>query len=155
MGKTKTADAFRWKGEQNSVQNFLNMCFTTVGLAEGTNDATVKTANTATYIVDGIHAAKTATDNVAIPAGTVIPISSYCKFLVSLDVSGNFTVTQGTYASTSAGAVLPDCPASNTPIGYFLIATDATHPYTPGTTDNSAAGITDTYVDLGCMPDSL
>ena len=143
-----------WGNLATLLKNFINMCFTAVGGAKGTNAATVKTSNTATYICNGIQCSKGGTDNIAVPAGTVVPISSFCKFLVSLNAAGTFTVTQGVPAATAALALLPDCPALNTPVFYFQTATDD-DTFTPGTDSTDTEGITTTFVDLGCMPDGL
>lgn len=128
-------------------------CEDDAGLAEGTDPATIKTANAVDYVNAGVWKNKGATDNIAIPAGTTVPISSFCKFLVCLAADGTPSITQGNIASTAAAALLPEIPAGETPIGYFQIATNASATYVPGTTDNGAAGITDTYVDQN-FPDS-
>jgi hypothetical protein len=155
MGKTKTTDAFRWKGEQNAMANFLNRSFTSGAIAIGGTTTKVKTAATVTYCLDGVFYSKVATDDFATLSGSTQAISTFCKYLLSIDADGDCTATQGTAASSAATAMLPDCPASTTPFGYIQVATDATHTFVPGTTALGAAGITTTYVNLSCMPDSL
>ena len=131
----------------------LNRSFTAAGGAEGTNAGTVKTANTVTYCIDGAFKAKTATDNIAVPAGTKVGKSQKCKFLVTLQADGTPVVTQGTPVAATATPEYPAVPAGEAPAFGFTITTDTSTEYTPGTTDNGAAGITDTYEDLSWVPD--
>lgn len=145
----KISDASQFKDLRDVLRGLLNRCNTAVGLAEGTNNATVLTANTAQFCINGVNYTKAGTDNLAISAGSIQAVSTYCKYLVVVNASGTVSTVQGNQASTAAAALVPDCPVDKAPLGYFQIATDATHTYTPGTTDNGAAGITDTYVDLG------
>lgn len=119
-------------------------------LAEGTNAATIKTTDACSYVIDGVIYEKAATDNIAITATTEQAVSTYRLYLVSIDAAGTVTVTAGTAVATDT-ATLPALPASSAPLGYFKIATDGSTTYTGGTTDNGAAGITDTYVDLAFM----
>lgn len=136
------------KSDLNLLRNnFLNCSLTAAGLAEGTNAATIKTVNTVNYSIGGQLYTKAATDNIAITATAQQAISTFCLYLVSIDAGGTVTVTKGTELGTDT-AVLPALPASSAPIGAFKIATDGATTYTGGTTDNGAAGITDTYYDL-------
>lgn len=125
----------------------LNRCVQAPLLAEGTNAATIKTTNAVSFTIDGVLYTKAATDNIAITATAQQAISTFCLYLVSIDSAGTVTVTKGTELGTDT-AVLPALPANSAPLGYFKIATDGSTTYTGGTTDNGAAGITDTYVDL-------
>lgn len=133
-------------------RTLLNRALTAGGLAEGTNAATIKTANTVTYLADGVFKSKGATDNIAIPAGTTLADGEFCKFLVSLQADGTPVVTQGVPAASAALALLPAVPADEAPISYFQIETSGAT-YIPGTTDNGAGTVTDTYVDIA-WPDS-
>lgn len=134
------------------VNRIRNKAYTAAGLAEGTNAATIKIVNTVVYTSDGVFKSKGATDNIAIPAGTTVADGFYCKWLVSLQADGTPVVTQGEQAASAALALLPDTPAGETPIGYFQILTAAAT-YVPGTTDNGAGTVTDTYGDIN-DPDS-
>ena len=125
----------------------LDRSYSAGGLAVGTGAATVKTANTVTYVIGGVFKSKAATDNIAIPAGTTVPISNFCKFLVSLPAGGTPTLTQGNLGTSAALALLPACPANEAPVGYMQVATDGATTYVPGTTDDPTAGVTFTYVD--------
>lgn len=121
--------------------------FTKAALAEGTDAATIKTTVATYYTIDGVVYTKAATDNIAISAGAEQAVSTYCLYLVSINAAGTVAVTKGTAVATDT-ATLPALPASSAALGYFKIATDGATTYTAGTTDNGAAGITDTYVDL-------
>lgn len=136
------------KADYNLLRlNFVNSCSTAVGLAEGTDAATIKTAATAQYQIGGQRYTKAATDNIAVTATAEQAISTFCMYLVSVVANGDVTVTKGTELGTDA-AVLPALPANSAPIGAFKIATDGVTTFTGGTTDLGAAGITDTYYDL-------
>jgi hypothetical protein len=119
------------------------------GLAEGTNAHTLKIAADCTYSINGIDYTKDAADNIAMTACVEQAINTYCYYLVSINKTGSVTVTKGTSAATSADAAiaLPALPADSAPLGTILILTDATHTFTSGTTDLSAAGITATIRD--------
>lgn len=136
---------------QDLLNGLLNRCFMKGGLTEGTNANTIKTVAAVDFCINGLMYTKGITDNIAITAGSVQAISTFCKYLVSIIADGTVTVTAGNVAATAALALLPDLPASSAPLGYFQIATDGSTTYTPGTTDNGAGGITDTYQDMSSM----
>jgi hypothetical protein len=118
------------------------------GLAEGTNANTLKTVADTNYTINGRTYTLSATDNLAMTACAQQAISTYCLYLVSVAAGGStVTTTKGTSVATDT-AVLPALPASQAPIGFFKVVTDASHTFTSGTTDLSAAGITATYGDL-------
>lgn len=135
-----------------------NMCFTKVGLAEGTNANTLKIAAAAAYTIDGVHYAKAITDNIAMTACDLQAVSTTCLYLCSLDSSGTLTVTKGREVLTAEltadveSLEWPECPADECPIGAFKIATSSSVTFTSGTTDLSATGVTDTYYDLATVP---
>ncbi|MBZ0158400.1 MAG: hypothetical protein K8I29_19555 [Alphaproteobacteria bacterium] len=148
---TKISDAAQHQPMRDVLKLILNRCFGAAGLAEGTNAATIKTANAVTYCINGKVYSKAGTDNIAITAAAAQSAETFCKYLVSINAGGTVTVTKGEEAATSAAALLPELPADSAPLGYFEIETAAATTYTAGTTDNGAAGITDTYVDLSSV----
>lgn len=107
----------------------------------------VKTGNTFQFVIDGHMGQLATTSNIAL-TGLVVPISSFCWFLASINTSGTITMTQGDVGKN----MLPEIPANQAPIGALKIVTDATHTFTPGTTGLNSTGITDTYYDLSCVP---
>ena len=109
----------------------------------------VKTANTIQFIVDGHNGSQTTQTNVAI-GGSVIPVSSFRWYLLSIGTTGTVTATAG----VTDEDMLPELPSNQAPIGAVKIATDSTHTFTPGTTGLNATGITDTYFDLSCVPEA-
>lgn len=147
----KVTEASQRQDMQDVLNGLLNRSFMKGGLAEGTNAATIKTVAAVDYCINGLMYSKAITDNIAITAGSVQAISTFCKYLVSIDAAGTVTTTAGNVAASAALALVPDLPASSAPLGYFQIATDGVTTYTPGTTDNGAAGITDTYQDMSSM----
>jgi hypothetical protein len=152
MAITKISDAIVHQQIRDLLANFLNMCFTKVGLAISSTNTKIKTATAATYSVAGAMYTKAATSAITITAGLdTQAVSKFCKYLVSLDASGNFTVTKGSDADTAAAAALPDVPADNTAVGYFQVETDASTTYVPATTALDDSGLTVTYVDLSTV----
>ena len=116
------------------------------GLAEGTNIATLKTISAIVFNIYNQQYSKAITDNIAMTACTQQPISSFCYYLVSINVSGSVIVTKGTNDTYA----LPATPFGTVPIGAFKLITDATHTFTSGTTDLSGTGITATLYDIDC-----
>lgn len=116
------------------------------GLAEGTNDHTLKTTVAITYNIYNSRLTKAITDNIAMTACTQQAAETFCYYLVSINSAGTVTTTKG----TSGSYALPSTPAGNVPIGAFKIVTAAATTFTSGTTDLSAAGITATFYDMDC-----
>lgn len=79
-----------------------------------------------------------------------IATATQAILLVSVNAAGTIHVTQGT--AHASAAVCPDTPAGDVPLGYVKIVNASGSDFTPGTTELSAAGITDTYVDLVFSP---
>lgn len=107
----------------------------------------VKTANTFMFGIDGHTGSQTTQTNVAL-TGDTLPISSFRWYLAVIDTAGAVTMIP----SEDNLNDLPAIPANKAPIGALKIVTDATHTFIPGTTSLNAAGITDTYYDLSCVP---
>ena len=136
------------------------VCLSKAGLAVGSAGATVDIAapNGAgvDFAIDGKIYHKADTANNAITAAAVQAVSSSCLYLVQINASGTVSTVKGTAVLTAnvgnEPLNWPDPAADNCPIGAFRIDTDSTHTYTAGTTENGAAGITDTYYDLFAIP---
>lgn len=139
---------------QNIRHNFVTGCLDAAVVAEGTNAATIKTTNAISFMIDGVLYAKAATDNIAVTAASVQAVSTKCMYLVSITAAGAVVVTKGTAVGASENAYLPDLPAGNAPVGAFRIVTDGVTTFTAGTTDIGAAGITETFFDLGAVDNS-
>ena len=134
-----------------------NMCFSPAGLAIGSG-ATEKVliANTVVFTFDGVFKSKS-TAEVAFTATThdIAPnadsIQEAC-YLMTLAVDGTPTLTMGAIATGSGAALLPERPATGTPIGYVRIAVAAGATLFNASTDALSAGhLTDTYVDLSFL----
>lgn len=132
-------------------------CLSKAGLGIGSTASELKIAapNGAgvDYAINGIayHAADDAT--VAMSAMSVQAVSTSCLYLVMLDSSGTLTTKKGVERLTaSLGDNLsiqwPHCDANKCPIGGFRVDTNGSTTFTGGTTELSAAGITDTYWDF-------
>ena len=137
----------------------LNLALNSGALAVGTAGATLDTGATINFLNDGEFKSKTAITSGAITASTTVIAALYSAlFTVSLDADGNMTVSHGQQeltADVTAGRRAlhwPQPPAGDTVIGGFRIDVASGYSYTPGTTENGATGITDTYYNFGCLP---
>ena len=160
-----------------SLAQGATLCLAAAGLAEGTNANTIQTANAITYTIDGRFYSKAATDNIAISyagpsvyqaaAGGVQAVNggfsggvngSTRLYLICLDASGNASIVPGQIvdsAELAAGRValqFPDAPRGVCPIGALRVALTAGTAFTPGSTDLSDTGVTDTFYDLMDVP---
>ena len=136
-----------------------SFALTAGGLAEGTNANTYQTANTITFVTDGVLRSKAATNNVAFSAGhATVPVSSSCLYLVCLDSGGNFSTVAGRAVLTAdvtagtASLQWPAAPVDVAVVGAIRVDTNASATFTPGSVDLSASGITDTFYDLFAVP---
>ena len=143
----------------NHEMQGVTMALTSGGAAEGTNAATFQFATDILFAIDGRLFTKTAADNLAFSSGhTTVPVSSSCLFGVYLDTAGAVTTVQGpivlTADLTAGAAVLafPGAQAGKVMVAAIRVATNASVPFVPGTTDLGAAGITDTYYNLSSAP---
>lgn len=133
-----------------------NMCMGAAGLAVGSAGATFDIGNAFSYTIDHRLYLKAAEASVAITAVGAQSVSTERMYMAVIDDAGDAVIVGGDEADTGDGVHLPEVPAGTVPIGAFKIACDATHTYTPGTTLNSATGITDTYYDLArWVPDAF
>lgn len=143
----------------NHEMQGITMAFTSGGWAEGTTAATFQNASTVTYAIDGRLYSKGATDDLTFSSGhTTVPVSSTCLFGIYLDAAGAVTTVQGKAVLTAdlaAGAAVlefPGAQAGKVLTGVIRVATNASVPFIPGTTDLGAAGITDTYYNMSSSP---
>jgi hypothetical protein len=160
-----------------SMNSGATFALASAGLAEGTNANTIKTTADIAYTIDGRFYAKATTDNIAISysgasvyqaaAGGVQAINggftggvngSTRLYLLTLDTSGAVGIVPGAIvdsAELAAGRValqFPDAPAGVCPFGALRIALTAGTAFTPGSTDLSATGVTDTFYNLMDVP---
>ncbi|MBI4695582.1 MAG: hypothetical protein HY749_16315 [Gammaproteobacteria bacterium] len=137
-------------------------CLSKAGLAEGTNANTIKTAapNGAgtDYAIYGYAYHKADTDNIAMNALAVQAVATKCLYCIQADTGGTVTLVKGDEVLTadlSAGKTVLHWPlpaAGQCALGFLKVETDATHTFTSGTTDLSAAGITATFYDVMGIP---
>ncbi len=127
-----------------------SVCHGSAGLAEGTNANTIQIARAISYSIGGRQYNKAITDNIAMTALAAQAALTDCMYLVLINAAGTVSIVKGVEVANGAGAALPDNPDATTycVIGAFKIATAAATTFTSGTTDLSAAGITDTFYDL-------
>lgn len=147
------------------------------GLAEGTNANTIQIATAINFVIDGQFYAKAITDNIAISysgptvyqaaAGGVGGMNggftggangSTRLYLICLSTAGAVSIVPGAIvdsAELAAGRValqFPDAPNGVCPVGALRIALTAGTAFTPGATDLSASGVTDTFYNLASVP---
>lgn len=136
----------------------ITACLSKAGLAEGTNANTIKTVapNGAgiDYAINGYLYHYADTDNIAMTALAVQAADTQCLYGIWADDAGAISLTKGTEVTTvaldSGDATvlkLPADVADKCLIGLLKIVTVAVT-FTSGTTDLSAAGITDTFYDV-------
>jgi hypothetical protein len=136
-----------------------NRCYGCAGLAEGTNSATLQTANIVHYNVGGQAYVKAITDNIAMTACAAQAVLTSCLYLVTINAAGTVKVTKGTeYLTTAVTAgtstlKLPACPDSEAVLGAFKIVLTSSATFTSGTTDLGAANVADTYANFGFYPE--
>ncbi len=127
----------------------LDKGLTAAGLAIGSTASKYKTANTLTYLINGIAFTSGHAD-----INPDSDTAEKCTFLVSINPSGTFKTTQSAIVpAADADPDVPAVPAGESPVGDIVVETDASTKFTPATTNLSAAGITDTYRDLS-WPDT-
>jgi hypothetical protein len=99
-------DAIQDEGLREVLQALKNVAFSDGAWAEGTNDHTIKSTATTTFLVDGVFCSKGATDNIAPTVCASQAANKRCRYLVSLNSSGTVTVTKGTeVTSLTTGAL--------------------------------------------------
>ncbi len=144
-----------------SLNSGATLCLAAAGLAEGTNANTIQIANNITYTIDGRFYSKSTTDNIAISYSGPTVYQAAAGGVQA--VNGGFTagavsIVPGQIvdsAELAAGRValqFPDAPAGVCPIGALRVALTAGTAFTPGSTDLSASGVTDTFYDLMDVP---
>ena len=137
-------------------------CFSSAGLAEGTNSATIKIAAPnglgIDFAIDGYAYHKADTDNISVTAHDAQADLTTCLYLVQITSGNTVSTKKGTEvlsADLSGGtAVLhwPEPDDGNCPIGGYKVATSGAT-FTNGTTDLGAGTVTDTYYNfVGGLP---
>lgn len=136
--------------EQKADYNTLrsrnrNVCLDFADLDISSTATAYETNNTIDYVIDNVMYQKASFTGAV--SGTTLQNDKLCKFLITLDSSGSATATQSSIVASTETVALPAVPSDECPIGYVQVST-AGAVFTPGTTDLSAANVTDTYVEL-------
>lgn len=138
-------------------------CYSSAGLAEGTNAATIKTAapNGAgtDFAINGFAYHKADTDNIAVTAHAAQAALTKCLYLVQIDSAGTISTKKGNeelvtdLANGSKGLHWPLPDDSKVAIGGYKVALANAATFTNGTTDHSATDVTVSYFNFaGGMP---
>jgi hypothetical protein len=163
--------------DNQSLNRGLTMALNSGGLAEGTNANTIQIATEIKYVIDGQFFTKAVTDNIAISysgptvyqaaAGGIQAVNggftggvngSTRIYGIFLNAAGAVSILPGPIvdsAELAAGRIAlqwPDAPVGLCPIGGLRVALTAGTTFTPGGTDLSASGVTDTFYNLADMP---
>lgn len=163
--------------DNQSLNRGLTMALNSGALAEGTNANTIQIAAAINYVIDGRFYSKAITDNIAISyagptvyqaaAGGIQSVNggftggvngSSRIYGIFLNAAGAVSILPGPVvdAAELAGGRIslqwPDAPAGVCPIGAVRIDLTAGTTFTPGGTDLSASGVTDTFYNLADMP---
>ena len=151
-----------------------NFAFNSGAWAEGTNAATIKSTADIVYTINGEFKTKSATDNIAIAyTGPAIYSQNAVEqsggfvgaaggstrlYGIYLDGAGNVSIVPGKIvnsAELAAGTValeFPPMQADKACVAALRIAVTAGTAFVPGTTDLSASGVTDTFLNLSSIP---
>jgi hypothetical protein len=121
----------------NLLQALTNRVFNNPGLAAGTTNTRVKTANAVTYAIGGRLYSKAATDPVDDFDGafTNTAAGQFCKVRLEIDASGVVSGSQGVIASAQALAPMPRRSANKATLGWIEIPAS----FTFGTTSYGTA----------------
>ena len=148
-------------GEAALIQSFnaflmqeVNAALTAAGSAQATNTTGVKSANTTTFLIDGVFKSKGATDPLWTLTGSAVTAGvggATMHYALVLNASGTASVVQGPTNQGSTTVWTP-APANQMPQDLCIAATlklslTATTVFTPGTTALNAAGVTATFED--------
>lgn len=139
------------------------LCLSKAGVAIGSTATKVKFAapNGAgiDYAIKGYCYHKADTDDFWTLSGSVLAVSSSVIYLLCINSAGTMSIVEGdavlTANITSGYTTLkwPQPGESVCPVGAVRVDTNASVTFTPGTTNLSAAGITDTYYDFFALPE--
>ncbi len=129
-----------------------NLALTAGGLAAGTTASQLKTANTITYLANGIFKSKTAVSAITL-TGTALAIGQSCLFGVFLAADGTVSVAQGPIVAAGDPCPVPAFPAGAVVVVGLAKVTTTSAVFTPGTT-LLGTGNTASYLDVGAMPGS-
>lgn len=160
-----------------SLSQGATLALNSGALAEGTNANTIQIATAINFVIDGQFYSKAITDNIAISysgatvyqaaAGGIQAVNggftggvngSTRIYGLFLSTAGAVSIVPGPIvdsAELAAGRValpFPTAPRGVCPIGALRIALTAGTAFTPGSTDLSASGVTDTFYNLADMP---
>ena len=160
-----------------SLSQGATLALNSGALAEGTNAGTIQIAAAINFVIDGQFYSKAITDNIAISysgatvyqaaAGGIQAVNggftggvngSTRIYGLFLSTAGAVSIVPGPIvdsAELAAGRValaFPTAPRGVCPIGALRIALTAGTAFTPGSTDLSASGVTDTFYNLADMP---
>lgn len=148
--------------DTQAIPRGVTACFSSAGLAEGTNPATIKIAapNGAgiDFAIDGIGYHKADTDNIAVTAHALQADLTSCLYLVQIDSAGTVSTKKGNEELTanvtadSKALFWPEPDDARCPIGGYRIDNSG-GTFTNGTTDLGAVTVTDTHYNfVGGMP---
>jgi hypothetical protein len=148
-----------------------NFALANGGLAEGTDAGTIQIAAAIPFVIDGRFYSKAITDNIAISftGASVYPGASNGSFTgatggsvrlygIFLNASGAVSIVPGPVASVTKLAAgeealqFPPAQKDKACIGALRVQVTAGTTFIPGTTDLSAAGVTDTFYNLASVP---
>lgn len=119
--------------------------------AKATADPDIKTTNNFAYVKSDGSVATQAAGNIDVSAiagytPTVLAAGYQRYYLITMTIAaGTYGCTEG--ASHASAAVLPAPPAGTMAVGWVKVV-NTTNPFTFGTTNTDAAGVTATYGDL-------
>lgn len=136
----------------------LNMCMGDADCDIGASAADFETNNAVTLVHDGVASTLAVTAAGTMTAAAVQAVSTSCIYLFTANSSGTIATVKGTAVTTldvtegRKGLFYPNPADGYVAFGAVRVDTDASTTFTAGTTTFSAAGITDTFISLVCLP---
>lgn len=113
----------------------LNGALASAGMTSNfhtTQGATARTTYPIGYKVNGVLYGFPATSNMYLPIASAQAVSTYCRYLFTIDPSRIIKVTKGKDAASTDAAYYPAAPASGSIFGGALIKTSAASAFTMG-----------------------
>jgi hypothetical protein len=153
----------------NNLNNGGTMCFSKVGLTAGTTSTYTTTVAT-DFIINGkfgtqfgtqTNQATPTTDHVTGAAFPALAINQGVAIVFGTIAAGTVVAMQGDIKSLDTSAAefviappFPAVPSDVAVFGYVIVTNDSTgSAWTFGTSNWTATGIVDTFVDVAMLPD--
>jgi hypothetical protein len=117
----KVTEGFRFQDQRDALQNFLNMCFTKVGLASGDNSK-VKTGAAPVVMIGGYLYSFAAVSASGITSCAHQASNTTCIYAFCLNSNGSVKIIKGTEDASASVYAPGSIPTSLVTIGLFKVS---------------------------------